>query len=198
MISDIERKISELISTGITAESQAVYLMVQIRKLLEQISSVEYPYLQFHSDWALHPRMNRATAQRILGLFNEANQLLRSGAALDNLPNELRRKIEDIFGMVHFRTEIAAFLNARSLPTLDVVRDGWTKFLWHYVNVIKDCPLQISSTDATSFIAKVTLKAELANLLQEGEQFYKITWQITDRRGTVGELFVLNSFSATS
>ena len=115
-----------------------------------------------------------------------------------DLAGALGRELDDIFSMNHFRNELAAFLKARSLPHVDCVKDGWTKFLWHYANVIEDCPLQIRSTDATSTIQKVTLKAELANRLQEGEQLYKISWHIADLHGESGELFVLNSISATA
>ena len=81
------------------------------------------------------------------------------------------------------------------LPPISSVLDGWTKFLLLYAKVIEDCPLEINSTNATSSVEKITISVELVNKLVEAQQLYKITWNIVERNGEIGQIYVLNSFS---
>jgi hypothetical protein len=62
----IVEKLQQELDKGITCEAQLVYVLVEIRKLLEITHRAEkYPALSFHRDWALHSRMDRAGALRI-------------------------------------------------------------------------------------------------------------------------------------
>jgi hypothetical protein len=52
MIRDILKKLETLLNSGITAETEVVYLMSGLRKLLEQQQAKkQYKYLTFHCDW---------------------------------------------------------------------------------------------------------------------------------------------------
>lgn len=195
MVPDISQKISDQIVKGINTEAEAVYLMVQVRKLLEIYPSDDYPHLNFHCDWALHPRMDRKPAQKILKLFDDVNVQLRKGVIFKDLPDNLRQEIELVFGMSLFRRELDTFLERHSLPTVNYIKDGWAKFLWLLAKVIEDCPLEIKPANIGSSVQKITIKVDLANTVVEGEQFYKITWMVSDVNGNNGELYVLNSFS---
>jgi hypothetical protein len=71
---DIIKKLKTLLSVGGTTEAEAVYLMVAVRKLLEQHQAKkQYEDLTFHCDWALHSKLQGTTAQKILKLFDAAN-----------------------------------------------------------------------------------------------------------------------------
>ncbi len=195
MVPDIRQKISDQIVKGVNTEAEAVYLMVQIRKLLEIYPSDDYLHLNFHCDWALHTRMDRKPAQKILKLFDDVNVQLQKGVIFKDLPDNLRQEIERIFGMSLFRRELDTFLKQHSLPAVNCVKDGWTKFLWLLAKVIEDCPLEIKPANIGSSVQKITIKVDLADTIVEGEQFYKITWIVSDVNGNNGELFSLNSFS---
>lgn len=53
--SAIIAKLETLLAKGITNEPEALYLIVEIRKLLEQQQAKKhYEYLTFHCDWAVH------------------------------------------------------------------------------------------------------------------------------------------------
>ena len=74
MTSEIIRKLGREIRKGITTEAQVVYLIVGIRKLLEQQRvGMQYEYLKFYCDWALHSKLEGRTAQKILEPFDAAN-----------------------------------------------------------------------------------------------------------------------------
>ena len=62
--SAIVAKLKRLAAKGITTEAEALYLMVEVRKLLEQQQAKkQYEYLTFHCDWALHATLEGTTAQ---------------------------------------------------------------------------------------------------------------------------------------
>ena len=63
-------KLEQLLAKGINTEAEALYLMVEIRKLLEQQQAKrQYEYLTFHCDWALHATLDGSMTQKILQLL---------------------------------------------------------------------------------------------------------------------------------
>ena len=193
---DIKQKISDLIASGIRTEAEAVYLMVQIRKLLEGGTKEKYIQLKFNCDWAVHTKLSGTTAQWILERFDHANILLRDDGKILDLPTSLKDEIEQITKMSLFKRELDSFLIEYSLPKIEIIQEGWPKFLFFYAMVVEDCPLEIKSANNTSSIQKITISVEKAQKLFEDNQFYKISWNITDKNGAIGEHSVFNSFSA--
>src|ERR1700688_2050020 len=100
---DIIKKLEVLLGAGITTETQVVYLMVAIRKLLEQQQAKkQYEYLTFHCDWALHSKLEGAMAQKVLKLFDAVNLQHRTGGKLGTLPPEQEGEIHRISKMEYF------------------------------------------------------------------------------------------------
>lgn len=122
--SAILAKLERLLAHGIRSEAEAVYLMVEVRKLLEhQGARQQYEYLTFHCDWALHATLDRnPTAQRILKLFDAANIHLKAGVKRDQLPDFLRMEIERISNMHYFEQQFESFLHKNGLPQLRSTR----------------------------------------------------------------------------
>ena len=197
MEQEILQKLGTLLRDGITSEPQAVYLMVEIRKLLEQQDAKQqYYYLNFHCDWALHSKLSGGAAQNVLKHFDQANTHLKTGKCLHELPSYQRTEIDNISKMKLFESELETFLKANWLPPINATRsDGWTHFLHFYVSVISDCPLVISSNNTASGIKSVTVNVELANQPVGDEMGFRVTWKILDKNGLSGLLEIYNSFS---
>jgi hypothetical protein len=192
-------KLTKLLTKGISSEADALYLMVETRKLLEQQQAKkQYEYLTFHCDWALHAQLQGAMAQQILKRFDEANIHLKSGGVeLHELPGLLRMDIDRISKMTYFKQEFESFLQANALPTLASTRsDGWTHFVHLYSRIVEDCPLLMTNGNASATIVSVLLQVELAKKVEHGEMFFQVRWIIKDKNGASGEIFVINSFSA--
>ncbi len=192
--SAIEEKLNrQLSSKAPLTEARVVYILVETRKLLElQGELKKYPALRFYCDWALHTSMDRAGAQRILRLFDEAHPLLCSGQAL---PRNLDREIRDTTNLRFFEKEFDAFLTAYSLPK-DIINVRWTKFLRSYAAVIEDCPLTVRG-NTFAHIQSVTLSKEDANRkLKAGDErffMYKICWTCCGIDGASGTWASYNS-----
>jgi hypothetical protein len=194
---DIITKLRLELDKGITTEAQAVYLLVAVRKLLEQQQlKKQYECLTFYCDWALHSKLTGTAAQKLLKLFEVANIKLRTGLKLQGLPPELRREVNRISRMDPFEEELYQFLRASGLPSLDESRsDGWVHFLHLYARIVQDCPLVMAEKNKAASLATVTLHVELREAPIESDMWFKVTWTLSDRNGRSGEIFVINSFS---
>ena len=194
----IVAKLQRLLARGIRSEAEAFYLVGEVRKLLEQQDAKkDYEYLAFHCDWAVHAELTRnSTAQRILEIFDAANPHLKAGMKLHELPGLLDAQIGHISKMEYFKRELTDFLQANGLPTLESTRsDGWIHFVHFYGQIVQDCPLVMTTKNASATIARVTLQLELANTVEHGEVYFRVTWLIEDKNGKFGSIEVYNSFS---
>ncbi len=219
MTPDILKKLTRELDAGIKTEVQVVYLLAGIRKLIERDEiKEEYADLNFHCDWALHSKLDRATAKEILKKFDAAHALLRGQIKLRDLPPPLSTEIERISKMSSFEKELSRFLAEYDLPPLTKNRpDGWSYFLHLYAKVIEDIPLMVAlpaekkkksktaTTDsAPKHISHVTINfAEAREMIEhstgEKEVLFKVTWTIHDKNGQGrGDISVFYSFQATT
>lgn len=192
MLNDILGKLRKHLFDGLNTESDVVYFLVQVRKLLE-LTPNDYEYLKFHCDWALHTVLSGTMAQTFLAEFDSANLHLRGGGVeLHDLPPELQRRIDDISTLHSFKIELYRFLGVQSLPSIN---EAWPKFLVLYGRIVKDCPLVMRAANATASIEKVNLAVEEPEHQPvAGQHMHKISWTIHDKNGQTGEIFVINSF----
>jgi len=146
--------------------------------------------------------MDRAGAKTLLKQFDAASPHLMAKVKLRNLPSALRSEIDRISKMRSFEQELSTFLEAYDLPPLTKNRpDGWAHFLHLYAKVVEDIPLVVSSPTTTKHVSHVVVhfdQARKAMRLNTGEEemLFRVTWAIHDKNGKLGEIFVINSFSA--
>jgi hypothetical protein len=183
----IEEKLHrQLSSKAPLTEGRVVYILVETRKLLElQGELKKYPALRFHCDWALHTRLNRGEAKRILRLFDQAHPLLCSS---QTLPQSLNREITDITNLRSFERDFDEFLTDHNLPK-DILHNRWTKFLHSYAAVIEECPLTVKGNGFAN-IKSVTLSTEDAKRrVDAGDErylLYRIRWTCSGTDGSTG------------
>jgi hypothetical protein len=201
---EIIRKIREELNKGISTEPQVVYLLAEMRKLLEQQDALcdpDYEYLVFHCDWALHSRLDRRMARKILALFDSANVRIQAGMKLEDLPESIQTEFNNIAGLKYFKDELYRFLQQNSLPTL---KNDWERFEHLYTSVIQDCPLVMSSNNPEISIKNVTVSVgsvymDLAKMT-EGVMpgsflIYLVDWLLIDKNGESTEFIMMNSYS---
>jgi hypothetical protein len=192
---DIIKKLTKELENGITSEVQVVYLMAQIRKLMErdQIEN-KYVNLKFHCDWTLHSQLHGETAHQILRMFDAAYPVLKDtkGKLQDELPNDLRANIDRLSEMRLFEEEFSVVLGNYGLPPLTVnCKDGWVYFLYLYARVIEEIPLEVrvSRADAAKNVSKVVLKVRRAG--EKAEIPFRLIWEIHDKNG---DIFAISTF----
>lgn len=137
MEDQIIRKIKAEMERGITTESQAVYLMVEIRKLLDKDRRGTEPYssIRLYSDWTVHVCLTLSRAQAIVKLADALYPKLMAGT----MSNEEKATFARIFSLEMFREELTRFLQTKLIRPFS--NEGWNSFLACFLNVIEDCPL---------------------------------------------------------
>lgn len=65
---DIVAKLNREFDAEVVTERQVVYILVEARKLLERQGTLEnFQAFKLCGDWAVHPKLNRSSAQVVLG-----------------------------------------------------------------------------------------------------------------------------------
>jgi len=156
------------------SEAQVVHILVLIRKLLgHRKNATTFFHLQFFSDWALHVRVDRAGARRILHQFDQwlPALLANENRAADGLRFLL------LFG---FHLEFQQFMREVSLP--EPTNGWWCEFVRVYLDVIADCPAS-SKTDLGLKHVKELAVERLTN-----QETISYCWRITLRAGDIRRL----------
>lgn len=194
MQSAIIAKLKQEFAEPISTERQVVYILVELRKLLELTGSqAKYDALWFHASWAVHPRMHKGVAAKLLEHFDEAYPLLKD-KELYELPSDLQRAITDAIALRHFQRQLKDFLVQNDLST-SIAGRQWTAFLRLYASVIKDCPLVVSAGKLKN-ISHVVVDVEdapdkLPGLEDMEYEFYRVRWICHANDKNTGELFTM-------
>jgi hypothetical protein len=145
MHDQLKAKIKAEIDRGIASESQVVYLLVEIRKLLDRDRTSTQPYnsLRFYSDWAVHVGLAGPQAQDIVKRADAFYPRLMDGTATAQEKADFAK----IFSLKAFREEIDRFL--KDYVQRSFSDPAWNSFLTHFLRVIEDCPLICKADNAS-------------------------------------------------
>jgi len=198
----ILRKLQSELESEITTERQVVYILAEIRKAIEQAGELEnYFALDFYCSFALHTRMSKAGAKRILERFDRAHSFL---VRKEEVPRELQKEIDQTTKLEKFRGELKQFLNANGLPNpLCEASDAWAKFLQLYGGIIDECELILKDEGAhLKHLDRVVLRLDVApevTITEYGEQvLFRIRWICHDKGGGCGEHSVIFGYDPFS
>ena len=176
---DIVSKLNHELGEPIISERQVVYILVELRKLLELKGTLDdYWTLKLCCDWAVHPVLDRATAQVIVSRFDDYEIKYRrdsvgvSQAEMPDLVNFVEHRT--------FRDELIASCQRYDVTASAFADDNsWRSFLVHYTEVVKDCPFEAKS-DRTAYVTRVTAHAvtrEMTAIIMPNKQFgIQWTW----------------------
>lgn len=191
---DIAQKLRVELGQPITSERQVVYILVELRKLLEKNKTLDLPRyraLKTCCDWAAHPALSLASAQVITKLFDEYEARCRReavGVGQAGMP-----ELVEFCEHTRFRAQFIEACEANGIPA-DAPKDEnwWREFLSQYSEVVKDCPIEAKS-DNTRYVARVTASAIAPESVGITNRQFGICWQweLKDiqARGTVVSVF---------
>jgi hypothetical protein len=150
MTNDILSKLSLELGVPITTERQVVYILVQIRKLLdsrEGESPDPYESLRLYCSWAVHTSLINKFARAIVREADFLYPRLITGQLTEDEKVGLRKR----YSFATFRHEIDQFLTENGITAFNDA--GWNDFVVFFLRVIQDCPL--SFKDKNSDLANV-------------------------------------------
>lgn len=190
MTDSILEKLRRHLNNGIQDEPGAVYLLVQVRKILERHHKDEPKYgaLRMYCHWALHSELSGSGT---IGPF-----LLRVDRwAANFLPGfkderetnvvEDHELFTEFLYLDSFRSQLASLLADRNLPdVLTQDRSAWNAFMACYGGVIEDIPLRIKAPGDIGLLAvsKVTF-SKGKPLPSEHHVPFEIEWRVDLKDG---------------
>jgi hypothetical protein len=120
-------------------ECYVVYLLVEVRKILEHENNGKYPICKFYADWCVHTAKDKVTQQIkliIQGIHKEFFD-----AAVKRLPINKEQKLHDFLSMDELRKELRGFLQVQGLPDSIIERANWVRFQSLLVRILADQPI---------------------------------------------------------
>ena len=137
-------------------ECEAVYLMVELRKLLDrEHERDQFPIIRFYCDWTVHisKDRNQADIEDIMKSFNDGINNPEGVISFFSL-SELRKEMSDLFRTYGLKAELCQDDN------------NWKHFVDVFIQVLADQPIMnpINSISSIAFIPgdkgtnKVTVK----------------------------------------
>jgi hypothetical protein len=192
--SAIVRKLNLEFALPISSERQVVYILAELRKLLELTGQTnEFIALQLYSSWAVHPSLKKQIARDIVKIFDDG---LKDDYARMNAPSgtiiaqPVMDRMQEFFKtttLERFREELVRFCGAQNIDA-DRLNDAkeWAHFVDYYCRVIEDCPL-VCRDDSTTYVKSVVVRrtdiTDLSASDPHRDYLCAITWFWVDSNG---------------
>lgn len=152
-----------------------VYILVGIRKLLEKKDALDkYPHLKLCCDWAVHPKLDRKSAQNITMLFDQYEAKYRCegvGVNQADIP-----ELVNFCEHTRFRAQLMEACKSNLIPTAAIRADSWSRSsLKQFSEIIKDCPLE-AKAESTTYVTRVMAFAISPESIGLSNRQFAICW----------------------
>lgn len=123
-----------------TEKCEVVYLMVEIRKILDIDKNKLYQSLRFYCNWTLHVDLkNKSTTQFISKMFDRDIDITKSGK---DIARKMKSNHPDFFKLNDFKDELKKFFEDYNLP-LSLLNENinWINFIKLLLEIVEECPV---------------------------------------------------------
>lgn len=182
----IVAKLKKELAQPITTECQVVYILVELRKLLDSRErDARFESLKFYCDWAMHTTMSWRGARN----FITSVDTLFSTIASVSITREENDRLAELLYLESFRKQLRALLNSEGLPERVCESAEWFNFLDCYSRVIEDCPLVYQNPgDSTAALEQMTFEKRVATSTSRRISWaetpsFPIRWTLRFRNG---------------
>ncbi len=140
MKEDIISKLTTLCNGNINSESEVLYFLTELRKLMERdLKKSQYPTLDFYANWVVHPKLDRnIEAQRVLSMVNDKVAEYRS----TNDAGAFYSCISELLSFKNLYIEIHNLFKHYLVPYA-FTEESFARFRLYLIAIISDCPLQV-------------------------------------------------------
>lgn len=140
---EIIKKLMQFLANHLpfSEECQIVYLLVEIRKIIDQNKNNKYPILRFYCDWSVHAEKDRITKEikEIMNdIYCDIKTQIQNPALVSN-----KMKVIGFMYMEDLQAEMGKFLLEHNLPnTLTSGKNNWLVFVKLLVKILTDQPIK--------------------------------------------------------
>ncbi len=162
----------------LTEECHIVYLMVEIRKIIDhEKSSTTYPLLKFHSDWTVHTKKDHITRE-----IKQTMQVMYKTAETEIKNPALRKAGSPIMQFAYMDglgQEMRLFLGNHDMDSsLAQEEGGWLEFVKLLVKVLEDQPILAPIPEIETFFLEPANAGCVIGILRfrqpiKGYDFYR-------------------------
>jgi len=170
-------KLRTALQKKIASECQVVYVLVEIRKLLDfHQQTKRFNILNLYCNWAVHISLDRDAAQNLVIELNRSYSRLDTGEKAEYG----FKGLWNYLSFDHFRKQFRGFLASHNLPTTICEDVEWQDFLHYYSLVIQDCPLECSGSSNAGNLSfdKIVLSASTVTNIPKTGSYVQITWRL--------------------
>lgn len=150
---DIIKKLRDFLQTHdpLTEECHVVYLMVEIRKVIDhEKSGATYPLLKFYGDWTVHTEKSHITSE-----IKQVMEEMYKTAEADIANPALRKSGSSIMRFAYMEGlghEMKSFLeNHGAEPFLAQEKSRWLEFVKLLVKILENQPIINPAPNIESF-----------------------------------------------
>ena len=172
MQDQIIAKLGRLLEEPITDEPLVVYLLVEVRKLMDR-KGIQSDTLRLCCNWVVHVELSGDAAKRIVKQVDAIYPRIVNG----QLTDDDKRSLRSFFLMSTFRQELENLLVGEGLRRFD---DEWNGFLASFLNVIEDCPLTCNAPGLAN-VDKVVLIRKMGEERAPSPEAPAIVWALYHR-----------------
>jgi hypothetical protein len=177
MTDELLRKIQNMVGRRIVKEMQVVYLLVELRKLMDREDHKD-PVLRMFCNWIVHTALdNRADGSTlILGEFDDFIASLREGQKRTSSPAHLS------FG--EFRLALIRLFDRFGLSAKFVTNSSdWKTFVKRYSAIVSECPIVFTaSRRPLRHIKQIELRGVANGVVVK--EWPILQWRLTFQDGT--------------
>ena len=178
MRDELLKKIENTLSEGITSEKDVVYLLVEIRKLMDRDNYLD-PVIRSFTNWVVHVELGHEHegTTDLLKEFDEVVRLRKEENRGSLFPPHCSFET--------FRRNLGALFTIYNLPTKLIESEkSWMMFARLYSAVVSDCPIKFTaSKQSLKYVKEVVLKSPGA--VKEGPHIEFLEWKVTLTNGQV-------------
>jgi hypothetical protein len=175
---ELLKKIAGTLTDGTNAEKDVVYLLVEIRKLMDRDKFLD-PVIRSFTNWVVHVELGQEHegTTDLLKEFDEVVRLRKEENRGSLFPPHC--------SFENFRRNLGCLFDTYALPSKLIENErSWMTFARLYSLVVSDCPIKFTaSKEPLKHVREIVLKKPDA--VKEGPHIEFLEWQVTLTDGQV-------------
>lgn len=141
-------KLDQELRLPLLRESQVLYIMAEIRKLVEHEQESDqnaFDVLEFFCNWPLHIKIDRKCNAEKIHLFLRAFDFREGVSIQEHVASNF---FKEIMHLARLRSELYNFFLKQALPhDLTANHRNWSAFLYLYTSIVSEVPMRYTKGD---------------------------------------------------
>lgn len=144
-----QMKLHRELSKDIVDESQVVYILSQIRKIIDdEETEIKYDILYLYSDWVLHSKLDRPKKRSYF--INKFDSQLVNEDTSTKIARTILINQRHFFVLNELKIQLGNFFRDNNISSKIFVRPGWSKFIELLLAILMECPVDIGGNKIKS------------------------------------------------